>query len=637
MRSILIAFLLTAVICFAKAQSIPEYERLSSYYRYYKQDSAVYFAEKGLAYARTKGDSAGVAAMLIQQGLIDDNLGDFDKAERKYKQALELYTNTNTQKGIASVTVRIGVVELRNGNYDKAIHHFLDALKISEKLDDQYGIMEATYSIAWAYLDQHNFDAALQNLQAAEAISKNLPTSGVSLNILNSLGVVYREKDDLEKAKQYFQQGVGLSNKIEFQGLNITLINNLAQVFAKEGHIEKAVAIQTEALERSRKIGNYLRELQTLLGLAKTYGKSNPDKAIFYLNEAVLLARAKGIPRQEMRYLKQVTDLYKAKGDYKQAFLMKEREHTLADSFYYKTMSQNIASLKAEYELSKSNARVKELDLVNKRNQLELQKSAIIRNVTLGGIALLLVILGLLYNQNRIKQRSNKEISEKNASLQQLLDEKEWLLREVHHRVKNNLHTVMSLLEAQSAYLEDEALLAIQNSQHRIYAMSIIHQKLYQEENVTTIDMSFYIPDLIQYLRDSFDVRQRIRFRASVDKILLDVSQAIPVGLILNEAITNAIKYAFPGNSAGEIEIKMKRDDEDRIMLSIADNGVGLPTGMNHDNTNSLGMKLMKGLSEDIHASFTVECSQGTRIIIGFKENKLFHDLHKQEGHVEGV
>lgn len=598
--------------------SIAGYEKLISHYRYYKQDSAVYLADKAIRFARENKDSTGVALILVQQGMIDDNQGKFEEAENKYQVALDIFKKAGYKKGISSATIRIGVVQLRNGNYDKAIGYFLEAMKVAEAAGNLYGVMEANYSISWAHLDQQNYDLALQYLEIAAAQHDSLPFSGIALNIYNNFGALYRDKGEYTKAKYYLERGIQLSKQPEYQGLNITLINTLASVYAKEGFIDRAIELQQEALARARSIGNYLRELQTLSGLAKSYAKKDPAKAIFYLEQAIRLAREKDAHKQEMRFLKIITDLYKSQGNYKEALAMKEREHTLADSFFYKSMSLNIASLKSEYELSKSNARIKELNYSNNKHQLELDKSNIIRNVTFAGIALLLIILGLLLNQYRSKQRSNLAISQKNESLEHLLKEKEWLLQEIHHRVKNNLQTVMSLLESQSAYLANDALVAIRDSQHRIFAMSLIHQKLYYSETVTSINMAVYVPELVNYLCDSFNTGRRILFNLQVDPIELDMVQAVPLGLILNEAITNAIKYAFPGERDGMIDVVLTEQSSENFLLIVADNGAGLPPGFDINNSHSLGMRLIRGLSEDIHAAFSIENNQGTIIRIAF-------------------
>jgi len=231
----------------------------------------------------------------------------------------------------------------------------------------------------------------------------------------------------------------------------------------------------------------------------------------------------------------------------------------------------------------------------------------------------LVVLVFIIIIQIKKLKKQQRLISDKNISLQHHLEEKEWLLKEIHHRVKNNLHTITSLLESQSAYLENEALSAIRNSQHRVFAMSIIHQKLYQPEtNSTEIDMSVYIHELVDYLQESFETGQRINFILELEPVYLDITTAVPVGLILNEAITNSLKYAFPQKTEGQITISIKQIAENKVRFNVADNGIGLPNGFDVNAINSLGMKLMQGLSDDIAAQFSIKGEQGTSITIEF-------------------
>lgn len=606
-------------------ERITDLERLVKHYRYHKPDSAAYFAQKGIELARRRNDRKGMALMLVQLGMIDDNQGQYERSEKKYRQALELFRKAGEKKGVATVTIRIGVVELRNGNYDKAIQYFLQALKTSEEIGDGFGRMEANYSISWAHLDQQRYEPALQYLKIAEGLNEKLPFSNISLNIYNHFGVIYRQRGDFKTAKHYLEKGIRRStNKLEYQGLNITLINNLAAVYAKEGQKEKAIQLQEQALARSRAIDNYLRELQSLFGLAKTYGTDNLPKAIFYSNQAVLLARAKGAHRQEMRYLKDLTELYKTQGNYREALATKEREHALADSFFYKSMSQHIDALKSEYELSKSKARVKELSLVNKQNELELKQSSLIRNVTFAGIILLLIILGLLYNQYRINQRNNTEIAQKNRSLQLLVNEKEWLLKEIHHRVKNNLQIITSLLNSQSIYLKDKAALsAIRESQNRVHAMALLHQNLYQSDRLSSIPMDRYIADIVDYLIDSFEYRGRLKKNLAVTTVELDATLAVPLGLIINEAVTNSLKYAFPAQQQGMIAVGLDAVEGNAYRLTISDNGIGLPTDFDPRQSRSLGLTLIRGLSKQIGGNLQITSQNGVQIALTFNETKL--------------
>ncbi|WP_298716845.1 histidine kinase dimerization/phosphoacceptor domain -containing protein [Chitinophaga sp.] len=275
--------------------------------------------------------------------------------------------------------------------------------------------------------------------------------------------------------------------------------------------------------------------------------------------------------------------------------------------------------------------RLKEKDIAYLRQEALLQETKleqerIIRNVSFGGGALLLAIIGLLVYGYCLKQQHNRslqnkqvEIGQKNLSLEKLLHEKEWLLKEIHHRVKNNLQIVMSLLNSQGAYLQnDAALVAIRDSQHRVQAISLIHKKLYQSDNVGVVYMPHYIHELVDYLTDCFDTGKKVRFLLDVAPLHLDVSQAVPLGLILNEAITNAIKYAFPGDNDGEIQITFENTGGESYALHIADNGIGLPAGFDAGASRSLGLSLMEGLSADLGARFSIQSHFGTEIHIAF-------------------
>lgn len=305
------------------------------------------------------------------------------------------------------------------------------------------------------------------------------------------------------------------------------------------------------------------------------------------------------------------------------------RQHTVfRDSIFSLAQRTKIAELEVKYESARKD---QDIQLLTQRNE----QAAFARNITLAGAVLLLIILGLLYYLYRAKLRSNAqlqskqhEISQKNRTLQRLLDEKEWLVKEIHHRVKNNLHTIVSLLESQSAYLGNDALAAVRDSQHRVFAMSLIHQKLYLSDNVTTIDMSIYIKELVNYLGDSFDTAQRIRFKLDIEPVKLDVGTAIPLGLIMNEAITNSIKYAFPENT-GLITIALAEEGE-RYRLTVADNGRGLPQNFDNIHASSLGMRLMRGLSKEIDAVFAITGDAGTNITITFTDNATLHAIREE-------
>jgi two-component sensor histidine kinase len=271
------------------------------------------------------------------------------------------------------------------------------------------------------------------------------------------------------------------------------------------------------------------------------------------------------------------------------------------------------------------------IQLLNQANKLQaadLKRTQLIKNEVIGGIIFLLILLTTVSAYYVQKQKTNKvitlqnaRITQKNQQLEQLLSDKEWLLKEVHHRVKNNLHTVICLLESQAAYLENDALKAIETSQHRIYAMSLIHQTLYQSDDIKMIDMHQYLTDFVRYLVEGFGSPENIRITLDADKINLGAAQAVPLGLIINEAVNNSFKYAFPNSRKGKVEISLKKVADD-IYLAVADDGIGF----NHDaenELNSLGLELIKGLALDLRGELVLNSINGTNIVISFKADHV--------------
>jgi two-component system, sensor histidine kinase PdtaS len=304
-----------------------------------------------------------------------------------------------------------------------------------------------------------------------------------------------------------------------------------------------------------------------------------------------------------------------ALGNYGQAYDYLLKSKTISDSIFAVNKAKLTQELEVQYQTQK-----KEADLrIKEENILFLhQRAELIRTVTILIVALLAVIIGLLFWLFRAKLKSNRLITHKNELLQQLVKDKSWLLKEMHHRVKNNLHTIMNLLEFQSVYLHDDALDAIRNSQSRIFSMSLIHQKLYQsDDDAKTIDMASYIPELVAYLKDCFGRRQNLHVNIHMDRsVICYVEDAVPLGLIINEAVTNSMKYAFKNDQNGKIDITLRATGTDKYELIIADNGTGLSKDFNLDTATTLGFQLIKGLSEQLEAQLQVINEDGLKIIL---------------------
>jgi two-component system, sensor histidine kinase PdtaS len=320
-------------------------------------------------------------------------------------------------------------------------------------------------------------------------------------------------------------------------------------------------------------------------------------------------------------------------GDFKTAVVDYQKYIHLKDSLLQVANGRQMATLRLDYETEKKDKDIAVLTREQALAHAALHQADLTRNAVIAGSALLLILLVVSYNRYRTKRRSNfllqlqaEAIDQKNLELHQLnlsqtklLNEKEWLLREIHHRVKNNLQMAMSLLNIQSFHLENEkALSAIRQSGNRMYAMSLIHQRLYQADNLELIEMNRYIPELIEFIRDGYTGNVPVYFQTQVDQIRLDVADAVPVGLIVNEAVTNAIKHAFPGRQSGMIRVTLKWLPDDQILLEISDDGVGLADVSDLQSKRSMGMQLIDGFNEQLEGELTIKSEGGLVISISF-------------------
>lgn len=204
------------------------------------------------------------------------------------------------------------------------------------------------------------------------------------------------------------------------------------------------------------------------------------------------------------------------------------------------------------------------------------------------------------------------------------LQEKEVLLKELHHRVKNNLQVISSILNLQSSFIKDENVLNIfRESQNRIKSMAFIHESLYQTKDFSNINFSEYVVSLSQNLIHSYaNFEKEIELKLDVQNVFLNLDLAIPCGLIINEIVSNALKYAFVGLKEGVIDIKMCVKDDD-LKLIIGDNGIGLPEKIDYRNTESLGLQLVVALVEQLNGSVQINSNQGTVYTIKFKQNQI--------------
>jgi PAS domain S-box-containing protein len=223
---------------------------------------------------------------------------------------------------------------------------------------------------------------------------------------------------------------------------------------------------------------------------------------------------------------------------------------------------------------------------------------------------------------NRARRQAETARQQSEAALRESLREKEVLLREVHHRVKNNLQVISSLMEMQARQIASpEAIAHFRDSQTRVRSMALIHEKLYQGDNLARVEFADYVRSLVPTIVDSYlRGADRVSVRLDLQPTPLDVSVAVPLGLILNELLTNAFKHAFPGDRAGVIELRLGRTASGALLLGVRDNGIGFSPNVDRDRTETLGLRLVRMLARQIHARLHWLPEPDTGIEIAFDQ-----------------
>ena len=554
------------------------------------------------------------------------------------------------------------------GNYKQAYDDLKLSLQLKQSIKDTnlLGVYDLLCDVATSL---GNFNEAIQyGFLAIKTAEKSKNNGDMSLcAVYNHIGIAYYYQGDLESSAVYLQKALQVA-KANYSLNDVTYITfSYANILTRLKRYADAVGILKD-IQKNYPGMVWQSKINVACGFVTNYCfMEKLDSATPYYNQLQALNVAKGLPNEIQRVVYYADAVYllatkqykkvrpvldaqekylatngtllqlsynqlhwfkldSAEGKLASAIEHFKKYKTLNDSLYTQTKSKQIEQLKIQYETDQKDKDIqlkqKNIELLTKQallQQTNLRQTQLVRNITLAGIALLLIIIGLLYSRYRLKQKSSQQINQQNISLQRLVAEKEWLLKEIHHRVKNNFHMVMGLLGTQSGYLKnEEAVSTMEESRHRINAMSLIHQKLYQSVDFSAINMRDYIHELVDYLRDSFDTRQRILFKMEIESISLDITHSIPLGLILNEAITNSIKYAFPGNADGVVNIVFEHTTGNQLQLTVHDNGIGIEPTFANDRSLTMGMNLMQGLCEDIGGSFTIAKQDGTLITIIF-------------------
>jgi len=583
---------------------------------------------------------------------------DLELARLLGNRALEQAVTAGYQKGEADACRLLGNTHMRQGQYVEALAMSRRALAIFEQLNNLNGKADALNTIGMVYNQQGQYPLALENFTRALDLRRQIDSTAPAPLLHENIGIVYFGQGDYQQAlasfKECYEAYLAMGNEAS---ANKVLVN-IGATYNKLKMPQEALTAHEQSLSWFRKsnsvvgqaiaynnigsvyfvLGNYPRAIenyQASLGLKikmndrrgiavsqKNIAEAwlalkQAEQALGPATESLKLAEAIGAREQIKDAHEMLSKIQEARGNFSEALHHERMMSQAEDSLFSADKTRQISRMRAIYETEKAEqeARVTRLQADYEINQRNSQRNFfVVAALLLFAIALLAIYL---YSQ---KQRSNKLLTEKNILIERSLAEREGLLQEIHHRVKNNLQIISSLLSLQSKSLQDtDAQAAIQESRNRVKSMSLIHEQLYQEHTMSGVEMGDYIRRLTNSLVSSYGLDTgRVDVRWSSDPMVLDVDTAIPIGLILNELITNAIKYAFPDRQ-GTLDVSLK-DHGDYLLLRISDDGVGLGKGAG--GGTSFGLSMVNSLLRKLKGEMTVDQTKGTAFNLVIRDFK---------------
>ena len=594
---------------------------------YYAKDNikAKEYTEKAIRHYENINIPKGHGLSLQLLGYVYEQLGENLKAVEKIKKSITLFEKAGYYKGVVVNYSIMSYCLEKEGKLDEALQATLTGLEIIDKQNlPESQKAKNLVDLARIYRANNQLQKSIDTYDKALSISAAKKDYETSLIILMNMGNVYLDKEEYKKAVPYYTKALQEAEKCDCKTRKTLLWNNIG--FANY-HLNNAKAVkqavanaEAELLDKSN-LG-LVTDIETLKGMASQLNSNYAD-AIKHLEKALKLAQANGFKEKVVQISSTLSKSYVAVGKKGELDELLASTISTKDSLYNKDMATAMAEMEIRYE---TKLKDQKLDEANTQNALKEKyiNDIEVRNQWLVILLIIGVFLGgtSFWQLTRSRKRG-KELSDKNNELATLLEQKKLLLKEIHHRVKNNLQTVSSLLNLQTRASDNQVVRkAMVEGQTRLKSISLLHQKLYQHDELTKIEMDDYINDLAQYIIKNFNnLNKKIDLKTNAESIVLDLDTAIPLGLILNELITNSIKYSFAEVDEGEIEVTIKRlNNQNDYQLKVSDNGAGLPQSLEIEKLPSMGLKLVKSLSRQIHGSFETMVDAKAHFIVKFTE-----------------
>jgi len=563
------------------------------------------FTRLGLAMTREKMDTLWEgrfqiteAAILLRMEKLDTALTILEAAKSKVKK-----------QDLPMLYTQIGYVFERNGDIMTAADYALRAQNLGIALNDKKAIAIAYSDLSNLYWKHSDFERGLElGLMSIDYFEKR------NLNDMDydfTLYVVGNNLLNLKRPQEaliYFERAISMGERYGFYNNLSDIYISMIDLYTELNEYEAAEIAGEKAIKYANLIENDFLLMRSFLaiGRLKLFQGKNKE-AIDILNQSLEVATPEfGDKFFLSQAYERLGKAYAKNHSYKNAMEAMAVSDSLKKEVFAENSKQRMGLLQSEFDLAEKESMIEGMQQrINKQSSTQTLISII--------AGLLLVLSLVLY----VTYENNKK---KNILLEDQNREKEFLLKEIHHRVKNNLGIVSSLLDLQADKIKDPKIIsAIEESRNRVYSMSMIHQKLYQGKNLSSISMKEYLVDLSQHILDSFGEEGRIEYTYDLEEMELDVDSAIPVGLIVNELLTNSYKHAFPDHRKGSINITCKHIAEDRILLEVADNGIGLLEFDKEDDQGSgFGTQLIDLLIQQLDGSIMTINGLGTRIRMEF-------------------
>ncbi len=595
-------------------------------------DLAYYWHTRDLDKALTLADSIYTATVsshnLLWQGRLQTTLAAILLRQDKLDTALIVLESAKAKlprKDLAHLFTQLGYVMERKGLLSEAADYALLGLQVGDSLKDIRAQAMAYSDLSNIFWKQSKFDKGVEYGLKSEELYRQRGIEDMDFSFtLYVIGNNYMKKKNFIRAQDYFNQALVISERYQFY-------NNLADIYIAMCELHtiireysKAETAARNAIRYSALLKNNFMSMRSWLELGKLQNLINqPTLAIVSLEKCLTVATERFSDNYFLHIAyKELGNAYAQTGDYKKANAAFLNYDLLKDNVFTAEADQRIATLQTEFEVAQ------------KQTTIEIQQQLIaqqkrVQFLFIIGVVLLILVVLILYrtyrNKNKINEQLNvlnESLAQKNAQLDKRNAENELLLREIHHRVKNNLEIVSGLLSLQAAQLDHPSAQAVMlSSQNRVLSMGIIHQKLYQKDNLAAIEMRDYFQNLSESILDSFNESNRIKVECNMKPIELDVDTAVPIGLIANELLTNALKYAFVKEEPGKIQISLTATGvTNELLFQVRDNGVGKPNGS--AKGTGFGTELVNLLVQQLNGRLSVESGQGTTVNIYFNNSK---------------